>query len=118
MGLSVGLTAVYCLRISVLNLRICNLTIKGPCIVKYIPIIIQKDANIYGLCINRSTCFVWYLHPSSGAHATVSTASGVSKTQTPTRCERGWMRTAILLSSKINCDPISHENKKITNSCQ
>jgi hypothetical protein len=25
---------------------------------------------------NCSTCFEWYFHPSSGAHTTVSTASG------------------------------------------
>jgi len=26
---------------------------------------------------NCSTCFGWYFHPSSGAHTTVSTASGI-----------------------------------------
>jgi len=31
---------------------------------------------------NCSTCFGWYLHPSSGAHTTVSTASGVCHTVT------------------------------------
>jgi len=32
--------------------------------------IIQRDATIYSLFIsvNCSTCFGWYLHPSSGAH--------------------------------------------------
>jgi len=29
---------------------------------------------------NRATCFGWYLHPSSGADVTVSTAYGISKT--------------------------------------
>ena len=39
------------------------------------PIIVQQDATIYSLFIsvNRSTCFEWYLHPSSGTHVTVST---------------------------------------------
>jgi len=32
---------------------------------------------IFGNC---STCFGWYLHPSSGAHTTVSTASGICHT--------------------------------------
>jgi len=32
-----------------------------------------------GIC---STCFGWYLHPSSGAQTTVSTASGISQTVT------------------------------------
>jgi len=33
---------------------------------------------------NCSTCFRWYLHPSSGAHKTVSTASGICHTVTAT----------------------------------
>ena len=31
---------------------------------------------------NCSTCFGWYLHPSSGVQTTVSTASGISRTVT------------------------------------
>jgi len=44
---------------------------------EYIPINIQQDAALHNLFIsgNCSTCFMWYLHPSSGAHITVSTAS-------------------------------------------
>jgi len=59
------------------------------------PIIIQQYANIYILFIsvNRSTCFGWYLHPSSGAHVTVSTASDISKTVTATCRERDWAGT-------------------------
>jgi len=46
------------------------------------PIVVQQDATIYSLFIsvNRSTCFGWYLLPSSGAPVIVSTASGISKT--------------------------------------
>ena len=46
--------------------------------------IAQQDAKIYSLFIsvNCSTCFVWYLHPSSGAHIIVSTASGMNETVT------------------------------------
>jgi hypothetical protein len=46
----------------------------------------QHDATIYSLfmSVNCSTCFGWYLHPSSGAHITVSTASGISVTVTAT----------------------------------
>jgi len=49
---------------------------------KYIPIYIQQDATLHSLFIsgNCSTCFGWYLHPSSGARATVSTASGICHT--------------------------------------
>jgi len=40
---------------------------------------IQQDATLYSLFIsgNCSTCFGWYFHPSSGAHTTVCTASGI-----------------------------------------
>ena len=58
-------------------------------------IIIQKDATIYRLfvSVNCSTCFVWYLHPSSGAHVTVSTVSGIIETVTAACCERDCMGT-------------------------
>jgi hypothetical protein len=53
---------------------------------KYIPIYIQQDASLYSLVIpgNCSTCFGRYFHPSSGAHTTVSTASGICHTVTAT----------------------------------
>jgi hypothetical protein len=58
-----------------------------------VPIIIQKDATIYSLFIsaNYSTCFGWYRHPSSEAHITVSTVSGIIETVTATCHERDWM---------------------------
>jgi len=58
---------------------------------KYIPIYIQQDATLHGLFIsgNRSTCFGWYPHPSSEAHTTVSTASGICHTVTATCRYRG-----------------------------
>ena len=40
------------------------------------------------ISVNHSTCFGWYLHPSSGPHVNVSTASGISKTVTATCRER------------------------------
>jgi len=42
---------------------------------KVIPIYIQQDATLHSLFIsgNCSTCFGWYLHPSSGAQTTVDT---------------------------------------------
>ena len=51
---------------------------------KYIPIYIQQDATLHSLFIswNCSTCFGWCFHPSSGAHTTVSTASGICHTVT------------------------------------
>ena len=51
-----------------------------------IPIYMQQDATLHSLFISRncSTCFGWYLHPSSGAHTTVSTASGICHTITAT----------------------------------
>jgi hypothetical protein len=49
-----------------------------------IPIYIQQDATLHSLFIsgNCSTCLGWYFHPSSGAHTTVSTASGICHTVT------------------------------------
>jgi glycerol uptake facilitator-like aquaporin len=49
-----------------------------------IPIYIQQDATLHSLFIsgNCSTCFGLYFHPSSGAHTTVSTASGNCHTVT------------------------------------
>jgi len=65
-------------------------------------IITQQDATTYSLFIsvNRSTCFGWYLHPSSGANVTVSTASGISKTVTATCPERDWTGTAVPVQSR------------------
>jgi len=59
------------------------------------PVIFQQDATIYRLFIsvNRFTYFGWYLHPSSGAHVTVSTESGISKTETATCRVRDWNGT-------------------------
>ena len=53
--------------------------------------LIQQDATLYSLFIsgNCSTCFKWYLHPSSGAHTTVSTASGISHNVTATCRDSG-----------------------------
>jgi hypothetical protein len=57
---------------------------------KYISIYIQQDATLHSLFIpgNCSTCFRWYLQPSSGAHTTVFTASGICHTVTATCCYR------------------------------
>jgi len=53
-------------------------------------IIIQQDATICSLFISVkcSTGFRWYLHPSSGAHITVSRVSGINETVTATCHER------------------------------
>ena len=40
---------------------------------------IQQDAAINSLSVNCSTCFVWFLYPSSGAQIIVFTASGTSQ---------------------------------------
>ena len=72
-----------------------SLMFRGPCIVQYVIIIIQQDATIYSLFIsvNCSTCFGRYLHPSSGAHITVSTVPGINETVTVTCRERDWLGT-------------------------
>ena len=66
-------------------------------IYSHIPIYIQQDATLHNLFIyeNCSTCFGWYLHPSSGAHTTVSTASGICHTVTATCRYRGRVGTGL-----------------------
>jgi len=67
-----------------------------------VSIIIQKVATIYILCksANCSTCFGWFLHPSSGAHITLSTVSGIIETVTVTCHECDWMGTPIQSHSR------------------
>ena len=64
---------------------------------KYIPIYIQEDATLHSLFIsgNCSTWFGWYLHPSSEAHTTVSTASGICYTVTAICRYRGRVGTGL-----------------------
>ena len=63
-----------------------TLNVHGSMHRKCIPVYIQQDATLHSLFIsgNCSTYFGWYLHPSSGAHTTVSTASGTCQTVTAT----------------------------------
>src|SRR5215475_10377191 len=58
---------------------------------------IQQDAKLHSLFIsgNCSTCFGWYFHPSSGAHTTVSTASGNCHTVTAICRYRGRVGTRL-----------------------
>ena len=44
---------------------------------------------------NCSTCFGWYFQPSSGAHTTVSTASGICHTATAICRYRGRVGTGL-----------------------
>jgi hypothetical protein len=57
----------------------------------------QQDATSHSLFIsgNCSTCFGWYFHPSSGAHTTVSTASGICHTVTDICRYRGRVGTGL-----------------------
>jgi hypothetical protein len=66
---------------------------------KYIPIYvyIQQGATLHSLfiCGNCSTCFGWYFHPSSGAHTTVCTASGICHAVTAICRYRGGVGTGL-----------------------
>jgi hypothetical protein len=66
---------------------------------KYIPtyVYIQQDATLHSLFTsgNCSTRFGWYFHPSSGAHTTVSTASGICHTVTAICRYRGRVGTGL-----------------------
>ena len=59
---------------------------------KSMSIIVQEDVTIYSLFIsvNCSTCFGWYLHPSSGVHITVTTASGTGQNTRYRHLPRSW----------------------------
>jgi hypothetical protein len=61
------------------EIRLLLLTFMGSCLVNIFQICIQQDAPLHSLFIsgNCSTCFGWYLHPSSGAYTTISTISGM-----------------------------------------
>jgi hypothetical protein len=58
---------------------------------------IQKDATLHSLFIsgNCSICFGWYFHPSSGAHTTVPTESGICHTVTVICRYRGRVGTGL-----------------------
>jgi hypothetical protein len=58
---------------------------------------IKQDATLHSLFIsgNCSTCFGWYFHPSSRAHTTVSTASGICHTVTAICRYRGRVGTGL-----------------------
>jgi hypothetical protein len=58
---------------------------------------IQQDATLHSLFISGdcSTCFGCYFHPSSGAHTTVSTASGICHTITDICRYRGRVGTGL-----------------------
>jgi hypothetical protein len=64
---------------------------------KYIPKYIEQDATLHSLFIsgNCSTCFGWYFDPSSGAHTTASTASGICRTVTVICRYRGRVGTGL-----------------------
>ena len=55
-----------------------HLIFRGPCIVSiFLLIYFQRRATLRSLFLEKfSTCFGWYLHPSSGAHTTVFIVSG------------------------------------------
>jgi len=82
---------------------------------KYIPIYIQKDAALHSLFIsgNCSTCFGWYLHPSSGAHTTTSTVSGICHTVTAICRYRGGVGTAVPTALHVSNGTSTHHQERI-----
>jgi hypothetical protein len=64
-----------------------------------IPICIQQDTTLHSLFISGSCSayFGWYFHPSSGAHTTVSTASGICHTVTAICRYRGRVGTGLIV---------------------
>jgi hypothetical protein len=68
----------------------------GPCIISIFQYISYK-MQCHSLFIsgNCSTCFGWYFYPSSRAHTTVSTASGICHTVTAICRYRGRVGTGL-----------------------
>ena len=82
------------------------LKFRGPCIVSCIFRYISNNMQRYTAHLfleNCSTYIGWYLHPSSGAHTTLSTASGTCQTVTATCRYRGRGGTATIIRSTLNC---------------
>jgi len=81
------ISTIYCCVISIIVIHSYKI------LLFYVAIIIQQDATIYSLFIsvNCSACFGWYLLPSSGAHMTVSTVSGINETVTAICHGSDWM---------------------------
>src|SRR5215475_13551525 len=73
---------------------------------------IQQDATLHSLFIfgNCSTCFGWYFHPSSGAHTTVSTASGICHAVTAICRYRGRVGTGLGVLWVAYTPPTAHPN--------
>ena len=63
----------------------------------------MQHYTVYLYLENCSTCFGWYHYPSSGAHTTVSTASGICHTATAIRRYRG--RVGIDAVATVVCAP-------------
>jgi hypothetical protein len=59
--------------------------------------------TVYYTFVNCSTCFGWLLHPSSGSHLTVITASGTGQTVFATFRYRGDVGTSSVIT--IICAP-------------
>jgi hypothetical protein len=67
----------------------------GPCIVSIFQYISNKMQLTQFISENCSICFEWYFHPSSGAHTTVSTASGICHNVTAICRYRGRVGTGL-----------------------
>jgi hypothetical protein len=103
----ITLMSVICNYFNNKQTNIFVFNIHGSVHCKNILIYIQQDATLHNLFYLESTCFGWYLHPSSGAQTTVSTASGICHTVTATcRYSGGWRyypKQVEQFPGKINC---------------
>ena len=84
------------------RILICVLfNVHGSVHLKNIPIYIQQDATLH-ISGNWSTCFGWQLIPSSGAHTTVSTASGICQNVTATCRQRQVAVTVLQITDAVD----------------
>ena len=63
----------------------------------------MQHYTIYLFLENCSAFFGWYIHPSSGAHTTVCTESGICQTVTATCRYRGRVGTGLSVVWELYC---------------
>jgi len=83
-GMKVGVKSTRCgiWELDVISYRVTSGDSRNIKFYTCFPIYIQQECNVsqFTLSGKCSTCFGWYLHPSSGTHTTVSTASDICNT--------------------------------------
>jgi hypothetical protein len=89
----------------------------GPCIANVFQYISNKMQNLHSLFIFGNCCiyFGWYFHPSSGAHTTVSTASGIWHVVAAICRYRGRVGTCLSVCCEWRTPPTAQHTQTVSN---